>query len=76
MTLEPFSLNIGRNRSAREALDVGLLREALKALSDMTQRYCSLANSGDCGFWEPEKEEQVIQSRTVITKLEERLLRE
>ncbi len=56
--------------------DEQLLREALEAVEGITKRYCSLANSGDCGFWEPEDVQEVKQARAAITKLEARLLRE
>ena len=37
-----------------------------KALQDILKRYVDLANSGDCGFWDPEKEDEVIQARAAL----------
>lgn len=36
------------------------------ALQTLLERYLSLANSGDCGFWNPEEEPQVIEARAAI----------
>ena len=43
-------------------------RETLEALAAMTARYLDLAGSGDCGFWNPEEELEVIQARAAIAK--------
>ncbi len=58
------------------AKDVELMREALEALEALLKDHCGLVDSGDCGNWNVEKEEEVIQARAAVTKLEERLLRE
>ncbi len=39
------------------------LREALE---NMTRRYVDLAGSGDCGFWDPEEEDEVIAARAAL----------
>lgn len=39
------------------------LEAALKAISD---RYTSLVNSGDCGSWNPETEDEVIAVRLLL----------
>ena len=44
------------------------------ALVAMTARYVDLAGSGDCGFWNPEEELQVIQARAAIAKAKGELL--
>jgi hypothetical protein len=36
------------------------------ALTSITNRYCDLAESGDCGFWDPEDEDEVKQARAAI----------
>lgn len=41
-----------------------------EALSGLLKRYVSLVNSGDCGFWNPKKEAEVINSRKALTKAE------
>ena len=57
-----------RQLEAERALN-RLLVEALKAMRD---RYVRLADSGDCGFWEP-REEGVVQDATAaIAKAEAR----
>ena len=38
----------------------------LAALEGMLKTHCELVNSGDCGFWEVEEEEEVIQAREAI----------
>ena len=41
--------------------------EAMKeALENLTKRYCDLVNCGDCGFWEPEDEKEIIASRAAL----------
>lgn len=50
--------------AATEAADtIEALHEALAAITD---HYVSLANSGDAGFWDPEKEEPVIRARHAL----------
>jgi hypothetical protein len=41
------------------------LVEALKAT---VEAYCDLANSGDCGFWDPEITDEVKQARAALRK--------
>jgi hypothetical protein len=45
------------------------LYETLKRTLDS---YVSLVNSGDCGFWNPENEEQVKVARQALSKAERR----
>lgn len=42
--------------------------ELLEALEGMTERYTELANSGDCGFWDCENENEVKAARAAIKK--------
>lgn len=42
------------------------LTAAKQALGDLLVRYLSLANSGDCGFWDPEEEMEVRQARGIL----------
>ena len=41
-----------------------------KALEDLLDHYLQLVNSGDAGFWNPEIEEQVINTRKVLAEEE------
>jgi len=41
------------------------LRDALEALLNA---YVDMANSGDCGFWDPEKEPMVIAARAALAR--------
>ncbi len=70
MTELPFRLNVGQNRSAREALDVGLMREALEALQKIDEAMVptTLGTNDLSNLWR--------KARATITKLEQRLLRE
>ena len=43
-------------------------RDLVDALSDMTEHYVSLAGCGDCGFWDPEQESEVIAARKMIAE--------
>lgn len=46
--------------------DNKVLREAL----EMTlHKYVDLANSGDCGFWDPETEDHVKEARQALEKV-------
>lgn len=42
------------------------LHECLNALNELLNLYVSLANSGDAGFWNPEKELEVINARRCL----------
>lgn len=44
--------------------------DLLEALKAMLARYVSLAGSGDCGFWDPETENEVIAARSAIQRAE------
>ncbi len=84
MTFERFRLNVGQNRSAGEALDEQLLREALTALEE-TYEYAKAVESRFAPYLAsrpsraklPEGAEDLGKRvRNTITKLEERLLSE
>jgi uncharacterized SAM-dependent methyltransferase len=46
--------------------------EALEAgLRTMVGHYVELAGSGDCGFWDPEKEPEVIAARALLSPASE-----
>lgn len=38
----------------------------VSALEEMTDTYCDLANSGDAGFWDPEKTDGVKHARAAL----------
>ena len=40
----------------------------LLALVDLLEHYVELIDSGDCGFWDAEKEEVVIAARATIKR--------
>lgn len=42
--------------------------ELLEALVNMLELYVGLANGGDCGFWDAEKEDEVKAARAAIAK--------
>lgn len=44
--------------------------ELIAALNAMTERYVTLAGSGDCGFWDPETEQEVIDARAALAHAE------
>lgn len=44
-------------------------RDLVDCLSDMTEHYVELAGCGDCGFWDPEKELEVIAARKMIAAI-------
>ena len=46
--------------------------ELLAALRLFVDRYTQLVNSGDCGNWNPETDEEVITARAAIAKAEGR----
>ena len=63
---------LGRERKEAEANATLIVRavnnhaKLLEALEGMLKTHCELVNSGDCGFWEVEEEEEVIQAREAI----------
>ena len=57
--------------SAETIADAHLIASApdiYKALEDLLDRYVGLVECGDCGNWDAETEEEVIASRTALTK--------
>jgi hypothetical protein len=49
------------------------VEQLAKAALAMTEEYCELVNSGDCGSWEPELNDRVIAARKAITAALEEL---
>lgn len=45
-----------------------LTGDLCKALDGLLERYVELINSGDAGFWDPEKEKEVIAARAALAK--------
>jgi hypothetical protein len=43
-------------------------RDLVDCLDDMTKHYVELAGSGDCGFWNPEREMEVIAARKMVAE--------
>jgi hypothetical protein len=40
------------------------------ALEKLLARYTELVNCGDCGFWDPEQEDEVIEARKALARLQ------
>lgn len=53
-------------RAAAFARAVNSYDAMLAALKGLTAHYAELANSGDCGFWNPEEEPEVEAARAAI----------
>lgn len=45
-----------------------LTQELAAALAALLDRYVDLVNCGDCGFWDPEAEDEVIAARAALAK--------
>jgi hypothetical protein len=56
-------LSIGSALATEAAERIEALEAALRGITD---RYVELANSGDAGFWDPEKEGEVIAARAAL----------
>lgn len=63
------SVDAACNTIDRLVAERALLLAALKAVTD---KYADLVNSGDCGFWNPESEPEIIMARVAIAKVEGR----
>ena len=42
--------------------------DLLEALEEMIEMYTQMVGCGDCGYWDAEKEAEVIKSRAAIAK--------
>lgn len=58
------------DRAQHNAHLIAAAPEMYEALAKMTARYVALAGSGDCGFWNPEEEPDVIASRAALRRAE------
>ena len=54
---------LNQARTALDAIPYAAMREALE---EITNYYCRLVNSGDCGFWNPEDDEEVKAARAAL----------
>ena len=48
-----------------------LCAEQHEALANLTRRYAELVDSGDCGYWDAELEDELVQARAALAKLSE-----
>jgi len=56
-------------RLAEVERELAAVREAERltaALRGLTEHYVAMVNSGDCGFWNPEEEPEVIAARAAL----------
>jgi hypothetical protein len=54
-----------------EMIELRAENERLRAaLEPLLKRYVTLASSGDCGFWNPEEENEVISARAALRSVE------
>ncbi len=44
--------------------------ELYKSLKTFVEMYVRMVNSGDCGFWNPEDDDEVLIARRVLAKIE------
>lgn len=61
-TIDKLYLEWSQCTRARTSRELALV----KALNGLLERYTGLVNCGDCGFWDPEKEENVIAARSAL----------
>jgi hypothetical protein len=75
----PPSIQSMRNIRAIDAMNeaaeaisslLNLLREARGAMLGVTDHYCRLVDSGEAGFWNPNKESEVVAARYVIGNID------
>lgn len=61
----PISVGVGDAHAMlnEQADEIERMRSALEA---MLNRYVGLVNCGDCGNWDPETEEEVIDARAAL----------
>lgn len=52
--------------SPLEYVPASVAQGLLGALIEITEHYVSMADSGDCGFWDAEKEDEVKHARAAI----------
>jgi len=59
--------------SVREAMEMMMkgCEEIAGGLEMMTEHYVQLAGCGDCGNWDPEKEEKVIAAREILSQFKQ-----
>lgn len=63
------NLQASKSRLRGDTDKDALLRESYDALKTIGEHYVELAECGDCGFWNPEKEKEVIQYRATLAKI-------
>ena len=59
---------IGHMRSQENAQLVSAAPDLLEALSKLTEMYCQMVHSGDCGNWNPDDDIEIQEARAAIAK--------
>ena len=62
----PKDCRPGNNEQEANAHLIAAAPMLLEALEQFLSEHIDLVESGDCGFWDPEKEEKVIKARAAI----------
>lgn len=67
-TTWPAVCNAGGQPNEANARLIAAAPDMLEALKQFVEEYVEMINSGDCGFWDPEKEDKVIKARAALSK--------
>ena len=75
MDAEPaqrLAYKVGHRDARHAAAELAMLGDACAAaLHALLERYTDLVNCGDCGNWNPEREDQVIAARAALAAVGE-----
>jgi hypothetical protein len=63
-----YRILISRTGNTGDACRIAAAPDLEAALSALLNMYVGMANSGDCGNWDPEEEQEVIAARAAIAK--------
>ena len=64
----PLALPCDRPEHNANSHLIAAAPDLYEALNELTDRYVNMVDSGYCGYWDPRKDEEIINARATLSK--------